>query len=227
MEEHQNTVYWVDTKLAQKKGFKFCQTRSNTIILYDTLPAYCIPKVVVMETGEIIHEKVNASPRPPPKISFKDNWMKEFGSEVAGGSEDSQQIQPKSKTQLSRTGRLVSDQPNDYHIMGASEPYIQESSVENGSPKHFVFDDVTVGKALSPPLFTKEREDDACRRRSSCVSHDGTGRAMAFFGHDPLWPRPILARPTLATTFNLANLGRFWWSQADFGQRTPPVPLCP
>ena len=41
-----------------------------------------------MEPGEIIYEKVYASPRPPPKISFKENWMKELDSEVAGGSED-------------------------------------------------------------------------------------------------------------------------------------------
>ena len=40
----------------------------------------------MMETGEIIYEKVYASPRPPPKISFKDNWMKELDSEVVGGS---------------------------------------------------------------------------------------------------------------------------------------------
>ena len=83
---HQDTVYWVDTQLAQRKRLKFYQTRSNAIILYDTLAAYCIPKVVVMESGEIIHEKVYVSPRPPPKISFKDNWMKELGSEVAGSS---------------------------------------------------------------------------------------------------------------------------------------------
>ena len=44
--KHQNTVYWVDIKLAQKKGLKFYQTRSNAIILHETLPAYCIPKVV-------------------------------------------------------------------------------------------------------------------------------------------------------------------------------------
>ena len=37
--------------------------------------------------------------------------MKEWDSEVAGGSEDSQQIQPKSKTQSSRTKRHVSEQP--------------------------------------------------------------------------------------------------------------------
>ena len=30
--KHQNTVYWVDLKLAQKKGFKFYQTRSNAIM---------------------------------------------------------------------------------------------------------------------------------------------------------------------------------------------------
>ena len=53
--KHQNTVYCVDIKLAQKKGLKFYQTRSNAIILYDTLPAYCIPKAIRMETGEIIY----------------------------------------------------------------------------------------------------------------------------------------------------------------------------
>ena len=50
--KHQNTVYWVDIKLAHKKGFKFYQTRSNAIILHDTLPAYCIPKAIKIETGE-------------------------------------------------------------------------------------------------------------------------------------------------------------------------------
>ena len=82
--KHQNTVYWVDINLAQKKELKFYQTRSNAIILYDTLPAYCIPKVVVMESGEIIYVRVYMSPRPPPKIFSKDNWMLELDSEVGG-----------------------------------------------------------------------------------------------------------------------------------------------
>ena len=64
-----------------------------------------------MESGEIIYEKVYVSPRPPPKISFKDNWMKELGSEVAGSSKDTQRIQPKPKTQFSRTVRPVGEQP--------------------------------------------------------------------------------------------------------------------
>ena len=56
--KHQNTVYWVDIRLARKKGLKFYQTRSNAIVLYNTLPAYCIPKAIKMETGEIKYEKV-------------------------------------------------------------------------------------------------------------------------------------------------------------------------
>ena len=51
--KHQNTVYWVDIKLAQKKRCKSQQTPSNAIILYDTLPACCIPKAIMMKSGEV------------------------------------------------------------------------------------------------------------------------------------------------------------------------------
>ena len=47
---HQDAVYWVDINLAIKKGLTFYQTRSNAIILRETLPACCIPKVVRMKT---------------------------------------------------------------------------------------------------------------------------------------------------------------------------------
>ena len=61
---HQDAVYWVDINLAMRKGLKFYQTRSNAIILHETLPAYCIPKVARMETGDVKYEKVYMSPRP-------------------------------------------------------------------------------------------------------------------------------------------------------------------
>ena len=43
-----------------------------------------------METGEVIYEKVYMSPRPPPKISLKHQWKREFGSEQAQRSEAGQ-----------------------------------------------------------------------------------------------------------------------------------------
>ena len=59
---HQDAVYWVDINLAIKKGLTFYQARSNAIILQETLPAYCIPKVVRMKTGEVLYETENMSP---------------------------------------------------------------------------------------------------------------------------------------------------------------------
>ena len=43
--KHQDTVYWVDIKLAQKKGFKFYQTRSNAIILLQYTPSLLHPEI--------------------------------------------------------------------------------------------------------------------------------------------------------------------------------------
>ena len=55
--KHQDAVFWVDIDLAIRKGLTFYQTRSNAIILQGTLPAYCIPKVVRLKTGEVLYEK--------------------------------------------------------------------------------------------------------------------------------------------------------------------------
>ena len=69
--KHQDAVFWVDINLAIQKGLTFYQTRSNAIILQGTLPAYCIPKVARLKTGEVLYEKSYMSPRPPPKISLR------------------------------------------------------------------------------------------------------------------------------------------------------------
>ena len=68
-----------------------------------------------METGEVIYEKVCASPRPPPKISLTHDWMKELGSEVARQPEgevarqakSSKSCQPNPNPDHDRTGRPV------------------------------------------------------------------------------------------------------------------------
>ena len=47
------------------------------------------------------------SPPPPPNISYKDNWMCDLDSDIAGSSKDTQRIQPKPKTQLLGTRRCA------------------------------------------------------------------------------------------------------------------------
>ena len=112
---HQNAVYWIDINLSLKKGLKFCQTRSNAIILQETLPACCIPNVVRMETVVVIYEKVYASPRPNPKTSLKHDWKRVLGSEdaqrpdgqVVQQSKSSQSNQPNPNPDHDRTGQPV------------------------------------------------------------------------------------------------------------------------
>ena len=85
--KHQDAVFWVDINLAIREGLTFYQTRSNAIILEGTLPAYCIPKVERLKTGEVLYERPYLSPRPPPKISLRHDhdWTRgndQFGSTV-------------------------------------------------------------------------------------------------------------------------------------------------
>ena len=93
-------------------GLTFYQTRSNAIIIQETLPAYCVPKVVRMKIGEVFYEKVFMSPRPPPKISLKHEWKRELGSDHAQRAEAGQlsgsfqSNQPTLNPICERSGRL-------------------------------------------------------------------------------------------------------------------------
>ena len=62
-------------------------------------------KVVVMESGEIIHEKVYVSPRPPPTISYKDNSTCNLDSEVAGSSKDNPTNRTKTQYPIVKFGK--------------------------------------------------------------------------------------------------------------------------
>ena len=92
MEEASRRGILVEINLAIQKGLTFYQTRSNAIILQGTLPAYCIPKVVRLKTGEVLYEKSYMSPRPPPKISLRQdhNWTK--GNDHLGSTVEQQAV---------------------------------------------------------------------------------------------------------------------------------------
>ena len=66
-----------------------------------------------MKSEDIIYQKVHVSPRPPPNISNKDNWMCDLDPDVAGSSKDTQRIEPKPQTQLLSTVRPVCGQKEE------------------------------------------------------------------------------------------------------------------
>ena len=126
--KHQDAVFWVDIDLAIRKGLAFYQTRSNAIILQGTLPAYCIPKVVRLKTGEVLYEKVSMALRPPPKISLRHDWTKELGSEVARQPREEVARQPRGE--VSRQAKLFqqthdrSGQPDKHEIALRAAPEV-------------------------------------------------------------------------------------------------------
>ena len=99
------------------------------------------------------------------------------------------------KGTLAENNPLTGYEPNfidNYHISETNDIFIQESSSDS-RPSNLhdsEFDDYTIGRALSSPLF-QEREDPASRRQvyhspdeslmssqSSSVGHVGTGRLV-------------------------------------------------
>ena len=114
---------------------------------------------------------------------------------------------------------LTGYEPNDYHISETTEPYIQESSGENGSLNDLEYDDYTIGMALSSPLFTQEREDDASRRRAY-HSHDeglSSSQSSSSVGHrtgrpvvEPFDSQISNVEKIRATAQKMSKSGFFW-----------------
>ena len=53
----QNTVFRCNLKLAQQRGLRFYQTRSNAVILYDTLLAEFIEQAICMKTKDQLYQR--------------------------------------------------------------------------------------------------------------------------------------------------------------------------
>ena len=93
----QDTVYWVDMQLAQRKGLKFKQEvtqlsltmHSQLIVSRDGIwRTHIRQSICVTSTTTDDHHK--------------DNWMKELDSEVAGSSKGTQRSQPKNSNYQER-----------------------------------------------------------------------------------------------------------------------------
>ena len=94
----QHTVLWCNLKLAQQRGLQFFQTRSNAVILYDTLPAEFIEKAICLKTKDQLYmeESVILGPRvvlkansqcgsqDPPVQEARSYWESQQDAETYG-----------------------------------------------------------------------------------------------------------------------------------------------
>ena len=157
--KHQDAVYWVDIDLAIRKGLTFYQTRSNAIILQGTLPAHCIPKVVRLKTGEVLHEKAYMSPRPPPKISSRHDWTKELGSKVARQPQEEVARQPREEVAQQPQGEVA----RQAKFFQPTQPIPKPICDRSGQPdnKHEVFVDKG-GTSWSQEIKEKSSHEELC-----------------------------------------------------------------
>ena len=73
--KHQNTVYWVDINLAQKKRLKFHYTHRTPSLFTEHSELVVSRKLFGRNLEKSYTEKVYESPRMPPKISLRHDWM--------------------------------------------------------------------------------------------------------------------------------------------------------
>ena len=57
----QDTVYWVSSVRAQDKGLQFWQTRSNAVIVYNSVPADCIYRATSHKGETTLFERNSTS----------------------------------------------------------------------------------------------------------------------------------------------------------------------
>ena len=86
---------------------------------------------------------------------------------------------------LAENDPLTGYEPNDYHFSETTEIFIQESSSDS-RPSNLhdsEISDYTIGRALSSPLFTQEREDPASRRQAYHTPDEGLSSSQSSVGH--------------------------------------------
>ena len=171
---HQDAVFWVDIDLAIREGLTFYQTRSNAIILQGTLPAYCIPKVERLKTGEVLYERPYLSPSPPPKISLKHdhNWTK--GNDQLGSTVEQQCFGEAPRVKLSKP---TQSKPNPICDRSGKPEVTERGFVDKGkTSRSQEIDD----KRMQEGLGSSDRTGKPVKSEDIRVMHvhDGTGEPV-------------------------------------------------
>ena len=179
---HQDAVFWVDIDLAIKEGLTFYQTRSNAIILQGTLPAYCIPKVERLKTGEVLFERPYLSPRPP-KISLRHdhNWTR--GNDQLGSTVEQQPVGKLVQQSFGEAPRVklskpTQSKPNPICDRSVKPEETERVFVDKGKTSHSqeIFD-----KRLHKELGSSDRTVKPVKLSEDIRvmhAHDGTGEPV-------------------------------------------------
>ena len=162
-----------------------------------------------METGDVIYEKVYASPCPPPKISVKHDWMKQLVSEVAQRPEGKvvqqfktiQSNQPIPNPEHDRTGQpVVRTDRTGQPVVGTNTRTAQDGrktsrseDIDTRFHEEAVKNDRT-GQPVVETGRTQTRSSDDSKSLNVEMAHDRTGQPVVetYTDNEPGYPNTFL-----------------------------------
>ena len=159
---HQDTVFWIDIDHGIiKEGLKFYQTRSNAIILQDVFPPSCIVRAERLKGGEPLYKRQYLSPRPPPKISLRNdlNWTR--GNDDLGSTVEHRPV-----------GKLVQQSLGETVHFGSSKPTQSPKTNGDRSGKP-VAQEIVVGVLQEEPSSS---DRPVSREEQHVQNHDSSGK---------------------------------------------------
>ena len=153
-------------------------------ILQRTLPAYCIPKVVRLKTGEVLYEKSYMSPRPPPKISLRHDHDWTRGNDELGSTVEQQPIGKLVQQSFGEAPRVKLSKPTQSKpkpICGRSgKPDIPEDVfvVKGETSRSHEIDEKRLHEELGGSSDRSGETDELSEDIRVKHAHDGTGQPV-------------------------------------------------
>ena len=162
---HQDTVFWIDIDHGIiKEGLRFYQTKSNAIILQGVLPPSCIVKAEKLKGGEPLYKRQYLSPRPPPKISLRNDldWAK--GNDNVGSTVEHRPV-----------GKIVQQSLGETVHFGSSKPTQSPKTNGDRSGKP-VAQEIVVGVLQEEPSSSDRPGRPVSREEQHVQNHDSSGK---------------------------------------------------
>ena len=168
--QYTKTQYWCNLRVAQSKGLHFYQTRSNAIILHNTLPAMCIEKVVIRKSGEEVYSKTYQSPTVPQRVVLKPNLH--YGRQDTISSDARTSFDHSSKHKETCGGGTYNENCRDeigFRINGLPHSTVQEHDHIRKEP----FREPPEQRSItSRPLKFEDRSQEETERQERCARGD-------------------------------------------------------
>ena len=162
---HQDTVFWIDIDHGIiKEGLRFYQTKSNAIILQGVLPPSCIVKAERLKGGEPLYKRQYLSPRPPPKISLRNDldWAK--GNDNLGSTVEHRPV-----------GKLVQQSLGETVHFGSSKLTQSPKTNRDCSGKP-VAQEIVVGVLQEEPSSSDRPGRPGSKGEQHVQNHDNSGK---------------------------------------------------